>query len=67
MPVIHKPAMRKLSFSGAVEFEFDKGAVYVCQSRVKKQLTICYNAVLLEESSLQGCYVMLTCNWLPIY
>lgn len=75
MPVMHKPAMRKLSFRGAATVVCDQSihslnwtqVQHICaRAEWKNQLTLCYNAVLLEGSSLQGCYGMSTDNWLPI-
>lgn len=75
MPVIHKPAMRKFSFRGAVAVVCDQSVwssnwtqvQYICaRAEWKNQLTLYYNAVLIEGSSLQKCYGILTGNWLPI-
>jgi len=71
MPVIHKPAMRKVSFKGAAAVMCDQPiwslkwtqVRYVCaRAEWENQLTLCYNAVLFEGSSLQGCYGMSTDN-----
>lgn len=76
MPVIHRPAIRKLSFRVAAAVVCDQSiqnlnwtqVQYICaRAEWKNQLNLCYNAVLLEGSSLQGWYGMSTDNWLPIF